>query len=85
MTRVSILDTSDVVLNGVDSSFAFTGPGTVDCVSVTVSGVTYTGSVLVSAATPFQAMKWHPYYQAAFPYGMAFAFFAAMLVAKFRL
>ena len=85
MTRVSIIDGTEVTLNGATSSVAVNGPGTFDCSSVTVSGSTLTGTILVNTSGVYQLLQWHPYYHGLFPYAMVFAFFAALAVSKFRL
>lgn len=60
MTHVVITDSSTVTLNGVSGSAVVTGPLTVDCESVTVGGTVYEGTILVSASTPVQLLRYSP-------------------------
>lgn len=85
MTHVTITDASTVTLNGVTGSAAVTGPLTVSCESVTVSGVTYKGTLLVSAGQPFQLLRYSPALTEFHAPLLCLAFILGLIASRWRL
>lgn len=84
MTRVNILDGTAVTLQGPSGGAVVSGPGVFDCDSVTVSGTAYTGTLVVTSAGAFQALRFHPYHQAAVIPGMCLFLVLGIMFARLR-
>lgn len=85
ITHCIVTDSSTVLATGPDGSISITGPLEFDCHSVTVSGVTYTGNVLVSSSGAFRLTEYTPQIMNLYDPLLAFAFMLGLICARFRL
>lgn len=71
--------------HGVSDAGAVTGPVTFDCESVDVSGVNFTGTVIVNSGAAMRLLRFSPQESALHVPMLCIAFMLALICSRFRL